>query len=60
MRVLRPFVWAAGMVAVFLYLTSAGHWDMARVLGPVRNASRIWTEPAAAATAGGYTARRAE
>ncbi len=28
---------------------------MARVLGPVRNAGRIWTEPAAAATAGGYT-----
>jgi S1-C subfamily serine protease len=48
-------VWAAGMAAVFLYLTSAGHWDMARVLGPVRNAGRVWTESAAAATASGYT-----
>ncbi|HUB31696.1 MAG TPA: trypsin-like peptidase domain-containing protein [Bryobacteraceae bacterium] len=55
MRVLRPFVWAAVMVAAFLYLTSAAHVDMSRMWEPVRNAGRIWTEPAAAATAGGYT-----
>jgi len=55
MRVLRPFVWAAVMVAAFLYLTSAAHVDMSRMWEPVRTAGRIWTEPAAAATAGGYT-----
>ena len=27
MRVLRPFVWAAVMVAGFLYITSMAHWD---------------------------------
>ncbi len=56
MRVLRPFVWAAVLVAVFLYATSVAHWDVARVLQPVRNAGRIWAEPTSAATAGVYTA----
>src|SRR5690242_17702434 len=55
MRVLRPFVWAAVLVAGFLYLTSAARWDVSRVLRPVRNAGRAWSEPAAAATAGVYT-----
>src|SRR5580658_1771184 len=58
MRAVRPFLWAAVMVAGFLYVTSAGHWDA--VLRPVRTAGRIWSEPAAAASApapiGGYTA----
>ena len=56
MRVLRPFLWAAVLVAAFLYLTSAAHWDVGTVLRPVRNVERLWTEPASAATAGGYTA----
>ncbi len=56
MRVLRPFALAAALVAVFLYLTSASHWDVGSVLRPVRNMERLWSEPAAAATAGGYTA----
>ena len=56
MKVLRPFVWAAVLVAVFLYVTSVAHWDAGRILQPVRNAGRIWTEPASAATAGVYTA----
>ena len=56
MKVLRPFAWAAILVAAFLYITSAAHWDVGRVLQPVRNAGRIWTEPASAATAGVYTA----
>lgn len=56
MKVLRPFVWAAVLVAGFLYLTSVARWDVNRVLQPVRNAGRIWTEPASAATAGVYTA----
>jgi S1-C subfamily serine protease len=58
MRVFRPFLWAAVMVAGFLYVTSAGHWDA--VLRPMRSAGRMWSEPAAAASApasnGGYTA----
>ena len=56
MKVLRPFVWAAILVAGFLYVTSVAHWDVSRALQPVRNAGRIWTEPASAATAGVYTA----
>ena len=56
MRVLRPFALAAALVAVFLYLTSASHWDVGTVLRPVRNVERLWSEPASAATAGGYTA----
>ena len=32
------------------------HWDVGTVLRPVRNAERLWSEPASAATAGGYTA----
>jgi S1-C subfamily serine protease len=49
MKVLRPFVWATVLVAAFLYITSVAHWQ-------VRDAARIWTEPASAATAGVYTA----
>jgi len=55
MKILRPFVWAALMVAAFLYVTSVAHWDVGRVLEPVRNAGRVWTEPTKAATAGNYT-----
>jgi S1-C subfamily serine protease len=53
MRILRPFVWAAVLVAAFLYLTSASRWDIGRVFRP---AARLWSEPASAATAGVYTA----
>ena len=56
MKVLRPFVWAAILVAGFLYVTSVAHWDVGSVFQPVRNAGRIWTEPTSAATAGVYTA----
>ena len=42
------------MVAGFLYVTSGGHWD--GVLRPVRNAGRMWSEPAAAASTPVYTA----
>jgi S1-C subfamily serine protease len=56
MRVLRPFVWAVVLVAGFLYITSVAHWDVARILQPVRIASRAWSEPAAASTASVYTA----
>jgi S1-C subfamily serine protease len=49
MRVLRPFVWAAVLVAVFLYITSVAHWDVSRVLKPVQRAGNLWAEPASAA-----------
>jgi S1-C subfamily serine protease len=46
MRVLRPFAWAMILVAGFVYITSVGHWDFARM-----RSGRLWSEPAAAATA---------
>jgi S1-C subfamily serine protease len=52
MKVLRPFLWAIVMVAGFLYLTSAAHWDVGRLLQPVRSVGRLWSEPTAAETAG--------
>ena len=54
MRILRPFAWAAIMVAAFLYVTSVTRWDFGRLLRP---AGRLWSEPApaAAAAVGGYT-----
>ena len=60
MRVLRPFVWAAVLVAGFLYVTSVAQWDVGALLQPVGNAGRMWTEPASAATAGVLHGRRAE
>ena len=52
MKVLRPFLWAIVLVAGFLYITSAAHWDVGRVLQPVRSVGRLWSEPTAAQTAG--------
>jgi len=52
MKVLRPFLWAIVLVAGFLYVTSAAHWDVGRVLQPVRSVGRLWSEPTAAQTAG--------
>jgi S1-C subfamily serine protease len=40
------------LVAGFLYITSAAHWDVGRVLQPVRSVGRLWSEPTAAQTAG--------
>src|SRR3954470_13700975 len=56
MKVLRPFVWAAVLVAGFLYVTSVARWDLGGLLRPVGNVGRMWSEPVSAATAGGYTA----
>jgi len=55
MKVLRPFMWAAAMVAAFLYVTSTTRWDVGRLLRP---AGRLWSEPepASAAVVGGFTA----
>ncbi len=52
MKVLRPFLWAMVLVAGFLYLTSAAHWVVGRLLQPVRSVGRLWSEPASAETAG--------
>ena len=52
MRVLRTLVLAALMAAGFVYITSVTQWDVGRVLRPVRNAGRLWTQPATAASAG--------
>jgi S1-C subfamily serine protease len=49
MKMLRPFLGAAILVAGFVYLTSVAHWDVGRFLQPGRSAGRIWTEPASAA-----------
>ena len=50
MKALRPFVGAAILVAGFVYLTSVARWDVSRILQPIRSASRLWTEPASAAS----------
>ena len=47
MKLLRPLAWAMMLVAGFVYVTSVTHWDFARV----RSLGRLWSEPAAAATA---------
>jgi S1-C subfamily serine protease len=52
MRVLRTFCLAAVMAAGFIYLTGVSGWDVGRVLRPVGNAGRLWSEPATAASAG--------
>jgi S1-C subfamily serine protease len=52
MRVLRTFVWAALLAAGFIFVTGVANWDVGRVLRPVRNAGRMWSEPTSAATAG--------
>jgi S1-C subfamily serine protease len=52
MKVLRPFIWAIVLVAAFLYVTSVAHWDLGRLLQPVRSVGRLWSEPTSAETAG--------
>jgi S1-C subfamily serine protease len=52
MRVLRTFFLAALMAAGFVYLTGVSGWDVGRVLRPVGNAGRLWSEPATASSAG--------
>jgi len=55
MKVLRPFLWAAVLAAAFLYVTSVAHWNIGRVLQPVRDVSHTWSEPTSAATATGFS-----
>jgi S1-C subfamily serine protease len=48
MKVLRPFVWAAVMVAAFLYVTSVARWDVGRLFRQGSDGP-IWVGPANAA-----------
>jgi S1-C subfamily serine protease len=50
MKFLRPFLWAAVMVAGFLLITSVGHWRVGQMLPHVNPGGHIWEEPASAAT----------
>src|ERR1019366_6735224 len=49
MKALRPFLWAAILVAGFLYVTSGPRWDIGRWLRG-GSAGPLWSEPASAAT----------
>ena len=49
MKMLRPFLWAAVMVAAFIYFTSGGQWNLSRLLGSGYSVGN-WTEPASAAS----------
>ncbi len=53
MKILRPFLWAAVLVAAFLYVTSVGHWNVSQFLQPVKSTGHLWEEPASAAS--GYS-----
>ncbi|MCU1232190.1 MAG: peptidase and chymotrypsin/Hap [Candidatus Solibacter sp.] len=55
MRVLRTFLWAALLAAGFIVVTSVANWDVGRALRPVRNAGRLWSEPATASGAGAFS-----
>jgi S1-C subfamily serine protease len=48
MRFLRPFVWAAVLVAAFIYVTSVGPWDIGRLVQPFRSGGHLYTNAAAA------------
>jgi S1-C subfamily serine protease len=48
---LRPLLWAAVIVAGFVYLTSVADWDLGRLLRPIRETGRLWTAPDAARSA---------
>src|SRR5215469_9562688 len=48
MRILRPFLWAAVLVAAFVYVTSVAHWNLGNLIPGVRSASRLYTEASAA------------
>ncbi|MBV8731768.1 MAG: trypsin-like peptidase domain-containing protein, partial [Acidobacteriia bacterium] len=53
MKIVRPFVWAAVLVAAFVLGTSVQHWNWGGLLPGVRSASRLYTEASAAASFSG-------
>jgi len=50
MKAMRPFLWAAVLVAGFLTITSAGHWRLTQFLPQLSSGGRIWEAPASAAS----------
>ncbi|SPE28634.1 Peptidase S1 and S6, chymotrypsin/Hap [Candidatus Sulfopaludibacter sp. SbA3] len=50
MKALRPFFWAAILVAAFLYVTSVGHWNVSRLLPAPSANGHYWDSPASAAS----------
>lgn len=50
MKALRPFLWAAVLVAGFLYVTSVGHWNASKLLPAPGASGHIWDPPASAAS----------
>lgn len=47
MRILRPFVWAAVLVAAFVYVTSVAHWNLGGLLPGVSSASGLYSAASA-------------
>jgi putative serine protease PepD len=50
MKLTRPLLWAALLVACFLTITSAGHWRLAQVLPHLSSGGHLWEAPASAAS----------
>ncbi|HUI81231.1 MAG TPA: trypsin-like peptidase domain-containing protein [Bryobacteraceae bacterium] len=48
MRVLRPFLWAAVLVAGFVYVTSVARWNVGDLLRPLHSGGPMYSEAAAA------------
>ncbi|MFZ0935446.1 MAG: trypsin-like peptidase domain-containing protein [Bryobacteraceae bacterium] len=51
MKLMRPLIWAAVLVAAFLAITSAGHWKLAQILPQISSSGHLWEAPASAASA---------
>jgi putative serine protease PepD len=51
MRLKRPIIWAAVLVACFLTITSAGHWKLGQILPHLSSGGRLWEAPVSAAAA---------
>src|ERR1035438_3340294 len=50
MKLMRPFLWAAVLVAGFLAITSAGHWRLAQILPKLSSGGRLWEAPVSGAS----------
>jgi putative serine protease PepD len=51
MKLMRPLIWAAVLVACFLTITSAGHWKLGQILPQLSSSGHIWEAPVSAASA---------
>jgi len=50
MKLMRPLIGAAVLVACFLTITSAGHWRLGQILPHLSNGGRLWEAPVSAAS----------